>query len=667
MAVSNLTRQQLMWLFVAQGTAMVPVYFILPWWLGIYWLAAVFWRIQIYRRALNFPGIGLKVAAIIAGLAGLALSFPALFSVESFVSFFIISFTLKLIELYDRKDGLLIVNVSFVGISACFLFFQTIFIALYGLIALIILLQAWIALYQSKGVSFSRRLRKASLIFIQALPVMLLLFVAMPRLGQLWHMPSQNQTGVTGFSDRMSPGGFSNLVESNSVAFRVTFESGPVPAPSQRYWRALVLDEFDGTSWYRAGSWRSWVTQRASATQPHPSWNMDYVDAGPVQQYSILLEPHRQRWLFNLMAPTRARSSGIRLQFTEFGTLSAMTKVGSRSQYTVYGYPEYKYSPAELDGFERRASLALPPRGNMRARQYATELQQKYSEHAEPVEQIMREVLKHFNEQFTYTLQPSAFTENIVDAFLFDTQRGFCEHFSSSFVFLMRAAGIPARVVVGYQGGDFNPVENYLIVRQRDAHAWAEIWMEGEGWLRVDPTAAVAPSRIERGLNQALPSAEAALVGGGEIGVLNWLQLRLDAWSYNWHRWVLSYDESAQNKFFEHVLGGNDVWRIALFFVMSSALLLCVYFIYAFWPSAKRRRYEQSRAYARHLKMLARFGFVKHAGETPLQFASRVAVTRPDWRKQLERIAQTYNQIAYQHPNESLRAHFIALCNWRPE
>jgi len=212
----------------------------------------------------------------------------------------------------------------------------------------------------------------------------------------------------------------------------------------------------------------------------------------------------------------------------------------------------------------------------------------------------------------------------------------------------MRAAGVPARVVVGYLGGEFNPAENYLLVRQRDAHAWAEIWLEGQGWIRVDPTAAVAPERIEQGLGQSLSAADAALVAGaGNIDVLNWLALRVDAWSYNWHRLVLSYDDKLQGDVFRRLLGGTDIWRVAVFFVGGSLLLLGGYFTFSLWPARRIVRSPEARIYRVHLLRLARRGYRKLPAETPLQFAERIGKMEPEWAADLLRVAHAYNTSSY--------------------
>ena len=242
MKVSNLSIGQLTWLFVAQAAAIIPVFFVLPFWVIPVFITAIVWRVQIYRSALHFPNSVIKTCLAVTLVAAIFLSVAQTISVEAFVGFFVISFTLKTLELYDRSDGLLIVSISFIGIAIGFLFFQTFYMAFYALIALVLVLQAWILLYRERKTSIKGQLSYALQLLAKTLPLMLLMFIVMPRLGQIWHMPSQSQTGVTGFSETMAPGGLSNLVESKAVAFRVSFDDGTVPAPADRYWRALVLE-----------------------------------------------------------------------------------------------------------------------------------------------------------------------------------------------------------------------------------------------------------------------------------------------------------------------------------------------------------------------------------------------------------------------------------------
>jgi protein-glutamine gamma-glutamyltransferase len=259
-------------------------------------------------------------------------------------------------------------------------------------------------------------------------------------------------------------------------------------------------------------------------------------------------------------------------------------------------------------------------------------------------------VLQHYNASFRYTLQPPLLGQESVDEFLWETQAGFCEHFASSFVFFMRAAGIPARVVVGYQGGEYNPLENYYAVRQREAHAWAEVWLPERGWVRVDPTAAVAPERIEQGVDFSLDEEDVQLLGNSfvsDISLLNTLRLRWEGFNYLWSRWVLGYNAETQGSLFERWLGGVDIWRIALFVLASGALILGVIVLFLLWGQRRRYRYPADRYYQLYCNKLARLGFSRQSGEAPRDFAQRVIHLRPDLSKPINSITELYEWASY--------------------
>lgn len=394
---------------------------------------------------------------------------------------------------------------------------------------------------------------------------------------------------------------------------------------------------------------------------------MVYENPSTTLNYSVLLEPHLHSALFILMAPQSASSLGLRLSFGSDATLYSRGPVSARAKYSVQSKTGYRYMPVGLSELQHRINTHLPSDGNTRSRAFGESLRQKYGTGPNADRDIANELLRYFNAQFHYTLRPPLMEINAVDTFLFDAQQGFCEHYSGSFVFVMRAAGVPARVVVGYQGGEFNDEQGYMLVRQRDAHAWAEIWLEGEGWLRVDPTAAVAPERIEAGLSEALTGADVALVGGlsSSIRWVSWMENQFEVLNYRWQSAVLSYDENSQSRFFSRFLGGKEWWRIGAFFLGGILCVLAAYFLFNFLP--RRRVYHSPEAllYAKHLRELSRQGFVKQASETPEQFAARVAEQRPEWAAGLNAVARLYSQIAYGGEHEQLGTLRSRCRHWR--
>ena len=653
MLKDSVSRRALGWMLAAQSVVLLPLFFYLPPWVPAVWLAATVWRIQIFRGVWSFPGYFIKLGLGLGCVGGLLVSYSGKFAVEPMVGLLACSFALKVIEVHNRKGVLLIAYIGLIALAAQFLFSQTLLAMFYGMLSLVLLAGTLRMLFGSANISARRQLGKSGLLVLQSLPVMLILFLVIPRFGQLWGVPMITSTGTTGLSDSMSPGEISELIQSDELAFRVTFESpegeptADLPPPSQRYWRGLILDHFDGRTWRRGGGGVG-LGRYLSAPSPPEEWELSIADSDNVYRYSIMLEPHQHRWLFTLMAPLYVDGGRHKIGFDENYLLASRVPIATRIQYEMVATPEYRIGVGGLSNLALRRATALPAGSNPRALALA---QQWQSTGLSPQE-VISEALRLFQQSFVYTLEPPVYGQHSVDEFLFTGQRGFCEHFSSSFVFLMRAAGIPARVVLGYQGGEFNSVENYLMVRQSDAHAWAEVWLQGRGWVRIDPTAAVAPSRIERGLRDSLEQSDRDLVDGGimrflRIGLVMKIQQRWDSFSYLWHRWVLEYDSERQRGFIDRLLGGTDAWRIALFLLGSCALVLGVYLA---WMTLERRvnLTPEKRQYLRFQEKLKRRGLERAPGETPSVFAQRASAACPEISGGIFSVTELYNQVCYQ-------------------
>ncbi len=638
-------RDSLIWLLVAQAFAIFPLFIYLPLWIPVFWIFSAVWRVQIYRGAWPFPSNKIKFFLGTAAILGLFISYAGSVGVEPLVGFLLISFILKLLEVRTKNDYLLIIYVGFITVAAQFLFFQTMFVAIYGCISAILLICAWNTNYRSHDVSAKKQIFSSGILFLQSLPLMLVLFIVLPRVGTLWHVPIPQKTGVTGFSNTMSPGDFSSLSQSREVAFRVSFDKGQdlniLPVKSQWYWRGLVLDEFDGRSWTQKDRL---IFSRPYQNDVPKSWGLSVVDENDTLRYSILMEPHQQEWLFTLMAPVFIDSSSLNVFFVDKYSAKSKIPVSSRTQYHVISNLSYIASPEALSKTIRRHNLRLPANFNPKTLALVEDWQKRGLEGRALVD----EALSYYRSSFTYTLRPPTLGLHSVDEFLFDSQRGFCEHFASSFVVMMRAAGIPARVVLGYQGGEFNPIENYIIVRQSNAHAWTEVWFEGEGWVRVDPTAAVSPSRIEQGLEESLGLDDRELVTGFFKGdIFAAMQLQIDALSFTWHRWVLSYDTDSQASLFKKLLGGAEGWRVAFFFVGFVSAVLLLYYLWFTLKGRVEHDYLEQEVFSQFLKTLKKAGYSPRKGETENQFSRRVSENRPEWSSQITSIATLYSEIAY--------------------
>lgn len=644
----QIPRDSLIWLLLAQAFLIAPHFSHLPLWLGLAWCVTVLWRIQIYRGLWAYPGRWIKYGLVLLCLIGLVSRYDRLIGLEPMVGMLITAFILKLLEMHTRRDALAVIYLGYFVAATEFLFSQSVLVAVYMLLALMLLTTALLGVNKTEqSRKFWQPLQQTTALFLQSLPLMLLLFLILPRVGSLWAVPEQRHAARTGVSDSMSPGDFGRLAKSKGTAFRVVFE-GEIPPPRQQYWRGLVLSEFDGRRWTQ----RDWEGRRLNAIDwggnRTPAWR-DTVDAsGEPVTYRVIMEASHQYWLYGLPL---AQSGQQGVGFTPDYRLVRNRPVRERFQYSVTSYPRYRLAADALAPAERTRNLALPegfnPQSLSTARQWMDDSNGDAGTYLE-------QVLRLFNQSFVYTLEPGTLGRHTVDEFLWSSRRGFCEHFANAFVVMARAAGIPARVVVGYQGGELNPVENFIRVRQADAHAWAEVWLEGRGWVRYDPTAAVAPQRIEQGLDFALSEEEASSRTGlmslerySFIGVVNLLRFHLDAVEYNWHVWVMGYDRDRQADFLRNLLGGLDPWRIALVLLGIGVLVLSGVGGWLLWGQGPGRPSAADRLYNVFLRKLSRAGLERLPHEGPRDFARRVSGQRPEWQRWVGAVTRCYESVVY--------------------
>ena len=667
LAQTQVNRSALAWMFVAQGLTLLPLFFYLPKWLPFLWAAAVILRVQVFRGVWGFPSSTVKALLGAVGVGGLYLSFNRFLGIEPMVAFLVLAFTLKLVEVKSRNDLLLVLSIGFVAIAAQLIFNQTLWLSFYGVACTLVLLAALQSLFQHRHLRWRRQLKHSLVILLQAIPVMLLLFITMPRLGQIWSVPLIQEQAKMGFSEDMSPGDLANLARNNAIAFRVSFNEGDIPAPQNRYWRGLVLDAFDGRKWERKQRWYPIINGARSSSQLHPDWRLNNLEPEQRYDYSVMLEPHGYSWLFTLMPAVKVESQALRTLFTNNYLLLATERVTARSYYKVQSLQRYSVSTEQLSVDERDVQLALPKVGNPGSRRLVADWQAQNLS----AEAIVNRALAMFGDDFTYTLQPPTLGVDSIDEFLFESQRGFCEHFASAFTFLMRAAGIPARVVVGYQGGEYKTGSEHLVVRQSDAHAWAEIWLEGRGWIRVDPTAAVAPARIERGFSESLNASDSDLVRvGADAGFAGmWvyrMQSRIEQWDYLWHKTVLSWDNEKKSQTLQRLLGSLDPWRTALFFIGSLFGLLGLYFLMGLALRSRPRLALETQLLNRAKARLSSRGFISNPSETPRAFAARVKSEFPQLGTQFDDIVSSYERVAYRAQPQAIALLRRRVAKFRP-
>lgn len=621
------SRRQAWWLLATALAASAPLAVQLPLWLSLAAAAAFGWRAALTWRQWHLPPRWLLVILVIVGTAGVFLQYRTILGRTPGIALLVVFLALKLLELRAARDAVATALLCYFLVLGQFLFTQTIPTALLAGLTILITTASLLAASDDRP-SPQDQLRRAGLMLAQALPFMLLLFVLFPRVqGPLWGIPQDRFSAVSGLSDTMSPGSIAQLSQSDAIAFRVQFK-GDVPPQSQLYWRGPVMPNFDGRSWRVA------QTQGAFPQVP-------YATAGTPVDYEVTLEPHGKFWLFALEMPgTLPPESALTSDYQPI----ARQAVRNRMRYAQRAWPESIAGLNEAPQVLRNA-LALPRDGNPRTRAVGTSWR---AQHGDNGAAILAAAESFFLRQILiYTLNPPLLGPDVVDEFLFDTKRGFCEHFAASFVFALRAAGVPARVVAGYQGGEVNPVDGYLVVRQYDAHAWAEAWVAGRGWVRIDPTAISAPGRINSNFTAAVPAGEALpFLARSDLAWLKELRYRLDAVTNGWNQWVLGYNPQRQRDLLASLGLNEPDWRsmTAVLSVLCGTVMLGL----TGWILRNRLRVDPALAtWRRFTARLARRGIAWQPWEGPLAFAERAAGQIPSHADGIREIAALYARLRY--------------------
>ena len=638
---AQLTSGQIGWLGALLLSAQLPQAPHLPIWVAVTGVLLVVVRLVVLRQDRQrplappprIPSWTLVLFAVAAAFA-VRSSFGYLSGRDPSVAFLYILVAIKFLETRTIRDGTLLVCLSCFLLITPFFYGQSLLAAIAVLPAVVLVGATLDAMTDGTGVAAvgaarGAALRRSGLMILQGAPIAVLLFLLFPRLAApLWGLPSDH-SAQTGLSETMEPGQISELSLSDDVAFRVDFD-GPVPPSRERYWRGPVLSRFDGRKWTAGGLQYGGV--------PAPADNA-------VVNYTVTLEPSHRIWLFALDLP----SAMPRAETGTSGPLAILTRdqqLLSRSPLTQplrYVQQSILLSSYPANArFDAPANLRLPDR-NPRTRQLALELRAQYPDDR----QLIAAVLTWFNrENFVYTMSPPLLKEDTADEFLFDTRSGFCEHYASAFVVLLRSAGIPARIVTGYQGGAMNPRGNYMIVRQSDAHAWAEVLIDGR-WQRYDPTAAVSPSRIENGLGGALPAGERVpFLARLDASWVKNVQLAWDALNHNWRRNVVGFNYQRQRSLWqEWRLDRLPAWQIA---AMAAAALFAWAGLLAGWLLFRRRRQERALVLWDDLcRRLARAGLPRQGHEGPVAFAHRAALRWPQFAIAFAAIGQSFATLRY--------------------
>lgn len=628
----------LAWLGAALVLVLAPHVPRLPPWTTLLVALLAAWRLLAETAGWPLPDrrhrmlLFVKRALALGVFVAVAASYGGQLGRDAGVALLVVLVGLKLVEARGERDLYVLALLGYFLVITNFLYSQSMATGVYMLAAVLIVTTALVVLNDHRAALPVRgQLALAGVLLVQAAPLAAAMFVLFPRLpGPLWGMPQEAADAITGLDEEMTLGRISRLGLSDAIAFRVEFE-GEVPPAATRYWRGPVLWHTDGRTW----------TPGRPGREPEP---VPVIVYGAPVRYAVTLESHHRRWLYALEMPTH--KPGWARQTRDLRLL-ARRQLSRRVRYELTSYTEYRI--AEASDAELERALALPPGRHPRA----VALGRRWRAELDDARAVVERALAWFAEQpFYYTLQPPPAAGDPIDEFLFETRRGFCEHYAAAFTVVLRAAGVPARVVTGYQGGEYNPMGDYLIVRQRDAHAWSEVWLAARGWVRVDPTAAVSPARVARGIDEVLPAARARLplgLEGSDTVQRLWRGMRnaWDAANNAWNQWVLGYTAERQARLLERLGMEHPDWaRLGMWLTAALGALLGV--LGAIVLRTRDTTGDPARAlYERWCRRLARAGIGQCPAEAPLALAARVRRQRPELAEAAARITDLYLHARY--------------------
>lgn len=664
----QLSRVQQIWLMAALVMSCAPIWYFLPFWVPACSLGAIGWRAYLLSRGHAEPNrwVMLVLAAFL-GLGILAQFRPPI-GIEPMSAILTAAAGLKFLEMCRRRESQMLIYLCLFISAIQPIFAQNFGSFLLAILSFVVVLTAQSMLQRDTDQQYAlfnfslEPIRQILRLVAVSIPLTLVIFVLAPRLPAFSVIPVQIESATTGISDFMDPGSISSLSNSNEVAFRVDFE-GEIPPARELYWRGLVLDDFDGRAWEPEG--RRWIRDNAAIIWPNRStgfdWRREIERLGDPIRYSVFLEPTQETWLFALPAAASTKES---IGAARNLVLTNRIPIAQPTKYDVVSHPQYRHQPDRLDGSQRRDNLDFAEGSNPRTEALVEEWVEQGG-----AESVLPNLLSLFNQNFVYTMEPPVYPGNAVDEFVFDGMRGFCEHFASATAAILRMAGIPARVVAGYQGGEIHPTEGYLIVHQYNAHAWVEYWQQGAGWTRVDPTGAVAPDRIELGFEQFFLNDEVfdeslfSLDRLRGMAFFDWARLQIDSLNYRWLSLVLGYDTSAQFDLLQNLFGEVTPLRLALILILILAALVTAYLLWKRYQ-ASRSLSDQQKLLRAYLRQLQGLGFSSSPSMTLQDILAEARCQFPEHNERLTSLTSRIEQMLYQMSSvdmESLRRDIKAL------
>jgi len=628
--IERLSYERLLWTSACLSLALLPHVGGIPTWVLLTCGAAIAIRLGLAFRGRQAPSPLVCSTIAACAIALLFLQLRTFNGITAGTALLALVAGMKLLETRTNRDVCAVILIVFFLSLAALLAGSSFWLLAYLIGVCWLTTATLLRLTVSRpGPPWRASLRYSGRILLQAVPLALVLWLFFPRFVEpLWRLNDTGQSANSGLGETLSPGDITDLALSDEVAFRVRF-FGTVPPAAERYWRGPVLEEFDGTTWRR---------HPAESAAPPP-----LVPQGAIYRYRISLEPYPHPWIFTLDWPTQWDLPNAALN-AEY----VLTQTGPVAQALDVTASSYTHVAAAgpLRENRRARDIALPTGPNPRTQALAADLWRRHPSERDYIASVL--ALLHSGPYF-YTLSPPPLGPNPVDEFLFDTKRGFCGHYASAFAVLMRAAGIPARIVTGYYGGEFNRYADYWIIRQSDAHAWVEVWMPDRGWLRIDPTAAIDPLRIDRRIREENANSVPSVDFAGQEPWLKGLRLRADALRQLWRERILRYNEDSQQALLARLhVPEPDVQKLVLALATGLGLGL----LWLTWQVRRELhvglpRNPLDRAYARLCAKLAARGLPRAPYEAAESYAARIAALRPDLAQTVQDLCRRYNELRY--------------------
>ncbi|MGR8980320.1 MAG: transglutaminase TgpA family protein [Gammaproteobacteria bacterium] len=635
--MSELNPNRILLLLTAAGLAVLPHFTHLPMSLAIWFLCLFAWRLLGVWHPRHLPDGALHYLIILSGIALLYREYSGAWSIETGPVVFIVALSVKLLELDKKRDAYLVGYLIFILTGSLLLFRQNLGSICYGIVICWVLLADLVAVNSDRP-RYKTALRRAGIMMCQALPMTAMIFVLFPRApSPAWDFFKEEVKAQSGLSDTLEPGSINRLALSPKLAFRAKF-NGKIPPRNQLYWRGPVFSyTSDGRVWEMSKN--DFVVHFQDKTRFR----------GAAYDYTLLLEPQSRNWVYALNMPAAYDDS---LRRNDNYQLTSRTKPGEAAQFSIVSYPNF--NTGYITKTEYRENRRLPGAPSERVVDLVRQLQ---GFEGKP-EIFIDRLMTYFREQkFSYSLRPPLMEENFIETFLFQVRSGFCNHYAAAFAYLMRVADIPARVVTGYQGGEFNAVGKFLEIRQANAHAWAEVWLQGKGWVRVDPTTAILPGRIEQEVNvtEQVERGVVSLSSGlnGLQDDRSWLktaQQIVDSVDYHWQRWFVMYGTENQSLLLAK-MGIGSLKKNSFLLVAALAVIMLGLGGRQLWI----RPVEDDPAlklYRRFCRKMAKAGIVIRPGEGPADFAVRAKAQKPEYSRLIDEVTHIFVRLRY-YPSPS--------------